>query len=209
MDNTLKEALLGQLQQLQNETIAQIDKLRALVHASFPEIPSGPILTKEGMDLVNHTIGFSSFSSSLYSSDGFLRRFFSPVVVPGGVGKMRPGQGLPVYTDDLQRMSAEDLLRWPMGFYRSSDTLDTQLLLHISIGEESDGPRVPFVFYRLDQPNFVIHYPSENGWVEFWYQRDHVVLSSDQVTRLKEHIFTRILNRIFDAFTRVDKLLTN
>lgn len=207
-----KTELLAKLDASFETAIEHITKVhqdaRQLIEASFPE---GNL---DGLDTTNldalesgidhcqklHVLSknLMQFSQFLYKNDGLLRQHFSPVLVPGGTGKVRTDNTFKVYVDDASKMTGQDLMTWPGGFYRDKDSLDVQLLIHLVIDPEN-SQTIPFLFTRLDEPCFTVFYPANGVLTETQYRNGELRRSHPDI-EIPEVFFAALLKQIESVF---------
>jgi hypothetical protein len=75
------------------------------------------------------TLEYTELMNKLTGPDGIFVQYLAPSLIMDGKGKLEVCGYLHQYTEDVFALSMERLQTWPMGFYRNSNTMETQMLV--------------------------------------------------------------------------------
>lgn len=103
-----------------------------------------PIVEPTIADYIGHLVG----SGSVFA------KYFTPTYYPGGKGFLQPMMdGLPCFQQDCMKVNLRLLAKWPMGFYKNSDSNSFQFYIPMpSHGIIIDGMGTESVTTNLLKP---------------------------------------------------------
>jgi hypothetical protein len=112
----LSEALNNELNEANSILTELLEMSKGINESNGTEVKS---TIKEYGGLINRLVGDSSIFTE----------YLSPSIIYNGKGFITVTDDFKQYVNDIDEINAADLVNWPSGFYRNSNTMERQLLL--------------------------------------------------------------------------------